>query len=118
VLLADEPTGNLDLRTGTEILQLFVDAQQQLDQTIVMVTHDPRIAGYSDEIELLVGGRVASRLDLNARCRGAARVERDHESRGRTVLRWLEQQTAQAVVDVRDEPATGEARPAAAPATA
>jgi ABC-type lipoprotein export system ATPase subunit len=91
VLLADEPTGNLDLRTGSEILDLFADAQQELGQTIVMVTHDPRGAAYADQVLLLREGRVASNLDVAQRCRGAARTDRTHESRSRAVLRWLEQ---------------------------
>jgi putative ABC transport system ATP-binding protein len=91
VLLADEPTGNLDMHSGAEILQLFVHAQQQLGQTIVMVTHDPRGAAHGDEVVLLRSGTVAARLDVAGRCRGEARSDRGHEARGRAVLRWLEQ---------------------------
>jgi putative ABC transport system ATP-binding protein len=91
VLLADEPTGNLDLRSGSEILALFVEAQRLLGQTIVMVTHDPRSAAHGEEVLLLRDGAMAGRLELIQRCRGAARTDRTHEGRARAVLRWLEQ---------------------------
>ena len=90
VLLADEPTGNVDVHTGHEILTLFSDAQRELGQTIVMVTHDPRSAGFADEVLLLREGAVASTLNLQTKMRGAARSQRDHQSRQLAVLRWLE----------------------------
>jgi putative ABC transport system ATP-binding protein len=90
VLLADEPTGNLDLRTGAEILQLFTRVQAELGQTIVMVTHDPRSAAHGDEVLLLRDGQVADRLAVATKARGAARTERSHPSRSRSVFRWLE----------------------------
>ena len=90
VLLADEPTGNLDLASGAEVLDLFLEAQQALGQTVVMVTHDPRSAGYADRVLLLRDGQVRGDLDVTSRCRGAARTDRTHEGRTRTVLRWLE----------------------------
>ena len=58
VLLADEPTGNVDMRTGQEILGLFADAQRELGQTIVMVTHDPqRLRRRSGAVASRAGGR-------------------------------------------------------------
>ena len=60
VLLADEPTGNLDRRTGEEILQILRNLNQQQRLTIVMVTHDQSIASQADEIVQLVEGRVES----------------------------------------------------------
>ena len=90
VLLADEPTGNLDLASGAEILSLFLEAQQAFGQTVVMVTHDPRSAGYADRVLLLRDGQVRGDLDVTQRCRGAARTERTHEGRTKAVLRWLE----------------------------
>jgi putative ABC transport system ATP-binding protein len=90
VLLADEPTGNLDLASGAEVLDLFLEAQQALGQTVVMVTHDPRSAGYADRVLLLRDGQVRGDLDVTSRCRGAARTDRTHEGRTRIVLRWLE----------------------------
>ncbi len=91
VLLADEPTGNLDLASGAEVLRLFLEAQQALGQTIVMVTHDPRSAGHADHVLLLRDGQVRGDLDVTGRCRGAARTDRTHEGRTKAVLRWLEE---------------------------
>ncbi len=56
VLLADEPTGNLDRRTGQKILDALGEVQGRLGQTIVMVTHDPAIAHRADRIVELVDG--------------------------------------------------------------
>ena len=96
VLLADEPTGNLDLRSGAEILELICTAQDQLGQTTVMVTHDPRSAGYSDQVLMLQSGRIAGSFQPAQRMRGTARSDRSHPSRGRAVLRWLEQSGSKA----------------------
>jgi putative ABC transport system ATP-binding protein len=65
VVLADEPTGNLDLETGAEILELFVRARDQLGQSLLMVTHDPRSAACGDRVLLLRDGRVVA-LDLRS----------------------------------------------------
>ena len=58
VIFADEPTGNLDSRTGAEILQFMRDAVDEFDQTVVMVTHDPVAAGYADDVLFLADGRI------------------------------------------------------------
>ncbi|HZT66191.1 MAG TPA: ABC transporter ATP-binding protein [Acidimicrobiales bacterium] len=119
VLLADEPTGNLDFNTGAEILHLFSEAQRLLGQTIVMVTHDPRGAGWADEVLLLRDGRIGGRLDLRQKLRAqAAKLDRSHPSRAKAVLRWLEQLDsgdAATVIDVR-EPAASKRRTVKAPA--
>ncbi|HET9532179.1 MAG TPA: ATP-binding cassette domain-containing protein, partial [Blastocatellia bacterium] len=47
LVLADEPTGNLDARSGEEILNILATLNKELDKTIVMVTHDPHAAGYA-----------------------------------------------------------------------
>jgi putative ABC transport system ATP-binding protein len=90
VLLADEPTGNVDMRTGHEILTLFADAQRELGQTIVMVTHDPRSAAFGDEVLLLRDGSMAKQLELNGKARGRTKAAADHDARQRKVLKWLE----------------------------
>jgi putative ABC transport system ATP-binding protein len=63
VVFADEPTGNLDSRSGAEVLSLLRGSVRELGQTIVMVTHDPVAAAYADRVVLLADGRVAGDLD-------------------------------------------------------
>ena len=55
-LLCDEPTGDLDKKTGTEILELLVALNREHGKTVVMVTHDPRAAGYARRILTLEEG--------------------------------------------------------------
>ena len=62
VIFADEPTGNLDSRTGTEILSFMRQAVRELGQTIVMVTHDPVAASYADRAVFLADGRIVDDL--------------------------------------------------------
>jgi putative ABC transport system ATP-binding protein len=59
VLFADEPTGNLDSRTGDEVLRLLRQSADELGQTIVMVTHDAHAASYADRIVFLKDGTIA-----------------------------------------------------------
>ncbi len=59
VLFADEPTGNLDSRTGEEVLQLLRGSRDDLGQTIVMVTHDAHAATFADRIVFLKDGQIA-----------------------------------------------------------
>jgi putative ABC transport system ATP-binding protein len=63
LVFADEPTGNLDSRTGGEILGFLRRAVTELHQTIVMVTHDPVAASYADEVVFLADGRIVDHLD-------------------------------------------------------
>jgi putative ABC transport system ATP-binding protein len=58
VLFADEPTGNLDSKSSTEVLDLLRHAVDDFGQTVVMVTHDPVAASYADRIIVLADGRV------------------------------------------------------------
>ncbi|WP_229072629.1 ABC transporter ATP-binding protein [Actinoplanes sp. DH11] len=62
VVFADEPTGNLDSRSGAEVLRLLRDSVRDLGQTIVMVTHDPGAAAYADRVVLLADGRPAGEI--------------------------------------------------------
>jgi putative ABC transport system ATP-binding protein len=62
VVFADEPTGNLDSRTGAEILRFLRAATDEMGQTIVMVTHDPVAASWSDEVVFLADGRIVDHL--------------------------------------------------------
>jgi lipoprotein-releasing system ATP-binding protein len=60
VLLADEPTGNLDKHTGQEIMAILRRLNREQNLTIVMVTHDSHIADQADRVITLVDGRVAA----------------------------------------------------------
>ncbi len=73
ILLADEPTGNLDYTTGTEILDLLWDSADRLGQTIVLVTHEARAAAYADRVLVVRDGEVRDEIALGRR--------RDHEAR-------------------------------------
>jgi putative ABC transport system ATP-binding protein len=63
IIFADEPTGNLDSRTGAEILAFMRQAVRELGQTIVMVTHDPVAASYSDRAVFLADGHIVDEID-------------------------------------------------------
>jgi len=62
IIFADEPTGNLDSKTGGEILDFMQNAVRDLDQTIVMVTHDPSAAAHADRVVFLADGRIVEEL--------------------------------------------------------
>ena len=62
IIFADEPTGNLDSRTGAEILSFMRQAVRELGQTIVMVTHDPVAAAYADRAVFFADGRIVDEL--------------------------------------------------------
>jgi putative ABC transport system ATP-binding protein len=65
IVLADEPTGNLDSRAGSEILKLLRQLCNELNQTIVMVTHDPKAASHADRIVFLKDGRIIDEMKLD-----------------------------------------------------
>ena len=60
LLLADEPTGNLDTRTSREIMELLSGLNRERGLTIVMVTHEPDIAAYARRVVRFVDGRIES----------------------------------------------------------
>jgi putative ABC transport system ATP-binding protein len=62
VIFADEPTGNLDSRSGTDVLNFLRDSVQQHGQTIVMVTHDPNAAAYADRVIFLADGEIVDEM--------------------------------------------------------
>ena len=62
IIFADEPTGNLDSRTGAEILSFMRQAVREFGQTIVMVTHDPVAASYADRAVFLADGRIVDEM--------------------------------------------------------
>jgi putative ABC transport system ATP-binding protein len=62
IVFADEPTGNLDSRSSTEVLTFMRKAVDEMGQTIVMVTHDPRAAGFADRVIFLADGRIVDEM--------------------------------------------------------
>lgn len=63
IVYADEPTGNLDSRSGVELLTFLRDAVKEHAQTIVMVTHDPNAASFADRVVFLADGRVVDEME-------------------------------------------------------
>ena len=59
VVFADEPTGNLDSRSGAEVLSFLRRSVRELGRTVIMVTHDPAAAAYADRVVLLADGAIA-----------------------------------------------------------
>jgi putative ABC transport system ATP-binding protein len=67
LLFADEPTGNLDYTTGTEILHALWRSCVERHQTVVLVTHDSKAAAYADRVLVISDGRIADEIDLGRR---------------------------------------------------
>jgi putative ABC transport system ATP-binding protein len=63
LIFADEPTGNLDSRSATEMLEMIRTAVDEFGQTVVMVTHDPRAASYADRVDFVADGRIREQVD-------------------------------------------------------
>jgi putative ABC transport system ATP-binding protein len=62
IIFADEPTGNLDSRASGEVLGILRSSVDELGQTVVIVTHDPRAAGYADRVVFLADGRIVDEM--------------------------------------------------------
>ena len=62
IVFADEPTGNLDSHSGAEVLSFLRRSVREFGQTVVMVTHDPGAASYSDRVLFLADGRIVSEM--------------------------------------------------------
>jgi putative ABC transport system ATP-binding protein len=65
ILLADEPTGNLDSKTGTAIMELIRKTSQDLEQTVILVTHDPKAASYAQKVIFLRDGKIIQEYKPN-----------------------------------------------------
>jgi putative ABC transport system ATP-binding protein len=62
IIFGDEPTGNLDSRSSGEVMNILRTSVNELGQTVVIVTHDPRAAGYADRVVFLADGRIVDEL--------------------------------------------------------
>jgi putative ABC transport system ATP-binding protein len=62
IIFGDEPTGNLDSRSGAEVLGFLRNSVRELGQTVVMVTHDPVAASYADRVVFLADGRIVDEI--------------------------------------------------------
>jgi putative ABC transport system ATP-binding protein len=82
IVLADEPTGNLDSKTGAVIMQLLRRSREELGQTIIMVTHDPRAATYADRVVFLRDGQIHHDLNFD--------LQQDLEQRLHVVIQTME----------------------------
>ena len=76
IIFADEPTGNLDSHAGAEILEFMRQAVDAMNQTIVMVTHDPVAASYADRIVFLADGRIVDEMHTPTAERVLERMKR------------------------------------------
>jgi len=74
IVLADEPTGNLDSRSGTIILELLRRTCKELNKTVVMVTHDPRAASYADRVVFLQDGHIVREMNAGDEGLGAEEI--------------------------------------------
>ncbi|MFJ3954535.1 ABC transporter ATP-binding protein [Streptomyces libani] len=92
IIFADEPTGNLDSRSGAEVLGFLRNSVRELGQTVVMVTHDPVAASYADRVVFLADGRIVDDmpgptadtvLERMRRLSGAS-PQPGHDAQGRT----------------------------------
>lgn len=75
ILLADEPTGNLDSKTGNAIMELLRLSCNDLQQTIIVVTHDPRAAAFADRVIFLRDGTIEQELNFSKETPKSAKIQ-------------------------------------------
>jgi len=83
IIFGDEPTGNLDSRSGAEVLGFLRNSVRELGQTVVMVTHDPVAASYADRVIFLADGRIVDEMVQPTADRVLDRMK-DFDAKGRT----------------------------------
>ncbi|MGW4033812.1 ABC transporter ATP-binding protein [Streptomyces sp. NPDC004838] len=83
IIFGDEPTGNLDSRSGAEVLGFLRNSVRELGQTVVIVTHDPVAASYSDRVIFLADGRIVDEM-LHPSADGVLDRMKAFDAKGRT----------------------------------
>ncbi|MEU7648851.1 ABC transporter ATP-binding protein [Streptomyces huasconensis] len=83
IIFGDEPTGNLDSRSGAEVLGFLRNSVRDLGQTVVMVTHDPVAASYADRVIFLADGRIVDEM-LRPTADGVLDRMKHFDAKGRT----------------------------------
>ncbi|MGW5864823.1 ABC transporter ATP-binding protein [Streptomyces sp. NPDC055239] len=83
IIFGDEPTGNLDSRSGAEVLGFLRNSVRELGQTVVMVTHDPTAAAYADRVIFLADGRIVDEMH-GPTAEGVLDRMKDFDAKGRT----------------------------------
>ncbi|MBV2356081.1 ABC transporter ATP-binding protein [Streptomyces sp. J2-1] len=83
IVFGDEPTGNLDSRSGAEILGFLRNSVRELGQTVVMVTHDPVAAAYADRVVFLADGRIVDEV-LSPTADSVLDLMKRFDAKGRT----------------------------------
>ncbi|CAM5585529.1 ABC transporter ATP-binding protein [Streptomyces spiroverticillatus] len=83
IMFGDEPTGNLDSRSGAEVLGFLRNSVRELGQTVVMVTHDPVAASYADRVIFLADGRIVDEM-IKPTADGVLDRMKDFDTKGRT----------------------------------
>ncbi|MGW5423115.1 ABC transporter ATP-binding protein [Streptomyces sp. NPDC003943] len=83
IIFGDEPTGNLDSRSGAEVLGFLRNSVRELGQTVVMVTHDPVAASYADRVVFLADGRIVDEM-LQPTADGVLDRMKAFDAKGRT----------------------------------
>ncbi|WAU85454.1 ABC transporter ATP-binding protein [Streptomyces sp. Qhu-G9] len=83
IIFGDEPTGNLDSRSGAEVLGFLRNSVREMGQTVVMVTHDPVAAAYADRVIFLADGRIVDEM-LSPTADGVLDRMKDFDAKGRT----------------------------------
>ncbi|MFJ8310633.1 MULTISPECIES: ABC transporter ATP-binding protein [unclassified Streptomyces] len=83
IIFGDEPTGNLDSRSGAEVLGFLRNSVRELGQTVVMVTHDPVAASYADRVIFLADGRIVDEM-LQPTADGVLDRMKAFDAKGRT----------------------------------
>lgn len=75
LILADEPTGNLDSRTSVEVMEIFQRLNRERNMTLILVTHEPDIAEYADRVIVFKDGKIKSDYQIESRRDAAAELK-------------------------------------------